>query len=933
MVDCKGVPLYMQPSGLFLGKIKPYIYSQIMVKKEKLVIVGCGMASGKFIEEMVNREPGRFDITVIGDEAHGNYNRIKLVNMLYSDLVEDVFIQSPEYFKEKKVNALLGVKAVSIDCEKKKILLGNESVISYDKLVFATGSKPFVPKVDGIELSGVMTIRTINDVDRAKRYLEERTEVLVVGGGLLGLELALGLKKMGKHIMIAHLVDSLMEFQLCKDAAFYLQRKMEEKGLQFFMENPVAGLLGDETGVKKAILKNGTEITVDAVFFNCGIKPNTKLAVEAGLRVNRGIMVDDMLKTSDDNIYAIGECCEHRGRIYGLVSPVWDQARMLVSILLGDNTFYAGSEIPATRLKSDFPVITMGKFNEHAGDEIAVFEDKNSLIYKKLIIRDNKIIGANLIGEDLNADGISLAFTAKLPIPSRRADILFPGASASEAIMDASSWPDDAPICDCNGINAGKIRKSIKNGADTISKVMSCTRAGTGCGNCKNKLKALLISEIGELKYDPSDMYFVPGIPLNRDALNEYTIKGGYRSVSALLLSFGDKATDDPKTRMGLDYLLSYIWKGYYDIEYDSKAANDRYCGNIQKDGTFSVIPRIHGGVADPDNLAKIANVAKEYNLTVKITGADRIGLYSLKKEDLDKVWQKLGCECGYAYSKTFRAAKSCVGSEFCRYGVGDSMTLGKKMCDRYHGMTGPAKFKMGVSGCPRNCAEATIKDFGAVAAEGGWDVFIGGNGGAHVMVAKKIARVKTHEEVMKIADRFYEYYRFHGKYLERTSHFVDRMGVEKITDAILYDTPDKLKKLEDDFSLALSNIKNPWNKHGNLDNMKETGKIANATDGWFTIAKLDDVSSGESKIVKTSEAEFAVFHTRDGKWIVSETKCPHEKGPIVDSIYGNGRLHCPIHNYSFDINSGKSNADDIGALKIYKSKIIDDRLMIWLNS
>ena len=903
-----------------------------MHKKQKLVVVGCGMASGKFIEELIIRDRERFEITVIGDEPHGNYNRIKLVNMLYSDSVDDIFIQSPEYFKDNNVNAVLGVKVDAIDCGKKNISLENKSVIPYDKLVLATGSNPFIPKVEGVGLPGVMTIRTMDDVGKAKKYLQSRTEVLVVGGGLLGLELALGLKKMGKRIMIAHLVDTLMEFQLCKDAASYLQKKMEEKGLQFFMENPVARLVGDETGVKRAFLKNGMEIPVEAVFFNCGIKPDIKLAAEAGLRVNRGIMVDDTLKTSDNDIYAIGECCEHRGRVYGLVAPVWDQARMLSSILLGDDVFYAGSEIPPTRLKSDFPVITMGKFNEHVGDEIAIFEDKNSLIYKKLIIRDNKIIGANLIGEDLNADGISLAYVAKLPIPSRRSDILFPGASSSETVMDASSWPDDAPICDCNAVNAGKIRKSIKNGADTLSKVMGATRAGTGCGNCKNKLKALLISETGELKDDPSERYFVPGIPLDREELNEHILKNGYLSVSSVIASFGDKSVDDPKTRMGLDYLLNYIWKGAYDIEYDSKSANDRYHGNIQKDGTFSIIPRVHGGVADPEYLAKLANVAKEYNLTVKITGADRIGLYSVKKEDLDTVWEKLGSECGYAYAKTFRAAKSCVGTEFCRFGVGDSMTLGKEMCDRYHGMTGPAKFKMGISGCPRNCAEATIKDFGVVAVEGGWDIFIGGNGGAQVMVAKKIARVKTHEEVMKIADRFYEYYRLHGKYLERTSHFVERTGVEKITDAILYDTPDKLKKLDDDFAMAVSSIKNPWIKHGSPVNEKNLGEAATINSGWITIARLDDLSAGESRLLKTSSGDFAVFHTRDGKWVVTEPQCPHEKGPIVDSIYGKGRLHCPIHNYSFDIKSGKSNSDDVGTLKIYETRVAGDKLQISLS-
>lgn len=881
------------------------------------------MAAGKLIEELINRERGKFNITVIGDDRHGNYNRIKLVNMLYSDSVKDIFIQSPEYFRENGINAMLGLKAVGLDTEKKVVLLENGTSVSYDKLALATGSSPFLPEIDGIHLPGAMTIRTLEDIKKAKEYLEGRKEILVVGGGLLGLELAFGLKKMGKHVTIAHLVNSLMESQLCKEAASYLQKKMEGKGFSFFMENPVIALLGDKDGVKKAVLKNGQEINADAVFFNCGIRPNVRLASKAGLRVNRGIMVDDNLNASEKDIYAIGECCEHRGRVYGLVAPVWEQARTLALSLLGNDIFYSGSEIPPTRLKCDFPVIAMGAFNEQAGDETTFFEDRNSMIYKKLIIHEDRIIGANLVGEDLNTDAISLSYTAKLQLPPRRADILFPGASTAETIMDASSWPDDALICDCNGVNAGKIRKSIKDGADTVSKVMNATRAGTGCGNCKNKLKALLISETGELKDDPAEKYYVPGVPMTREELSEYVLKNSFRSVSNVLSSFGDEARDDPKTRMGMDYLLNYIWKGNYEIENDSRFANDRYHGNIQKDGTFSIIPRIHGGVADPNFLSRVAEVAKEYKLTVKFTGADRIGLYSARKEDLPEIWDKLNCECGSAYSKTFRAAKSCVGSEFCRFGLGDSMNLGQKMCDRYHGMPGPAKVKMGVSGCPRNCAEATIKDLGAVAVEEGWDVFIGGNGGAQVTVAKKIARVKTHEDVIKIADRFYEYYRAHARYMERTSHFVGRLGIETITDAILYDTSDKLKELENNFSMALKTLKDPWKTPQNFaSKLEDMGNLESTSTGWLPIANVADIMPGSSRLVKTSQGEFAVFHTQDGTWVVSEPLCPHEKGPIVDSIYGNGRLHCPIHNYSFDIKSGKSNSEDIESLKIYENKV-----------
>ncbi|OHD54654.1 MAG: hypothetical protein A2Y33_02420 [Spirochaetes bacterium GWF1_51_8] len=902
-----------------------------MNDKKKIVIIGAGMACGKLVEEIVQRKSANFDITVIGEEKGGVYNRVKLINLLKSDESPDFWTHSEPWFRDNGVRGVFGTPAVHIDKEKRLVRLADNTVYPYDTLVLATGAVPFIPPVKGSELPGVFAIRNIEDVEIAQDYLKDKSEVLVIGGGLLGLELALALKTMGKHVTVSHLVGHLMEFQLCRDAGLILQKKLEGKGFDFIMNNSVTDLIGGGEGVKTAQFKSGRTLPVQGVFFNTGIRANAALAKEMDVRVNKGIVVDDGMRTEFPDIYAIGECCEHRGIVYGLVAPVWDQARVLAGILCGENLFYEGSSIPPTRLKSDFPVITMGRFNEEPGDDVITYEDPGSNIYKKLIVRKGRLVGANLVGDDLNVDAISIHYTAKIPVPDKRTEVLFPGTGAGGEIMvDANQWPDDATICDCNGISAGKIRNAIHAGNDTLTKVMNSTRAGTGCGNCKGKLKSLLISIVGELKEDPAEKYFVPGIPLNREDLTDLIVKKGYRAVSEVLAH--DKSfIGDAKTKMGLDFLLNYIYKGDYKVEYEAKPANDRYFGNIQKDGKFSVIPRVHGGKMDLPLLKRIAEAAEKYNLTVKITGADRIGLYSIDKQHLDGVWKILDADCGYAYTKTFRAAKSCVGTEFCRFGLGDSLTLGVEMDERYHGMTGPAKFKMGASGCPRNCAEATIKDFGVVAVDNGWDIYIGGNGGAQVTAGKKLTRVKTHAEVLKVCDRYYEYYRRNGKYLERTAPFVERIGLETIKDAILYNTEDKLSELDRDFQKALDSIVNPWENPPSLDN-ESAGKVLKAKGKELHLCRTDELAPGKSRVFRTDGAEIALFHLIDGKWLATSARCPHENGPIVDSIYGAGRLNCPIHNNSFDIITGVCTNPEVANLKIYMVRVDNGEVSVALD-
>lgn len=899
-----------------------------MIAQQNLVIIGNGMACGKLVEELIARDPKRFAITVIGEEPHGTYNRIKLVVKLKDPDLPDLFLNPVSWFVEHDIRLLLGQGVKSIDRKARVVTLADGVCVPYDKLVLATGSRPIVPPMPGLDLPGIFTLRRLDDVDHVVDFLRDESQVIVVGGGLLGIELALMLRLLGKQVTISHLMPTLMEMQLPEEAGVYLQRHLEALGIGFVMGTYITELLGSTEGVSEARFKNGHALKTDAVFFNCGIRPNTDLARAAGLTCSRGIVINEHLQTSDPAIYACGECLEFQGHVWGLVAPVYEQARVLAGVLCNETIVYHPSAASPTRLKSDIPVISMGKFKPDVNEEVTLFTDPASATFKQLIIRDNTLVGAVLVGEDLNADLISLHYTAKIPVPERRADLLFPGARAGDGIIDGKLIPDDAQVCDCNGVCAGAIRNSIHHGNDTLLKVMANTKAGTGCGNCKNKIKALLIAEVGELRDDPTEKYYVPGIAMDRPTLTEFIRAKALRSVSQVFAALPD-ASDDAKTRMGLDYLLSYIWQADYTVEQDARFANDRYSGNIQNDGRYSVIPNIPGGAATAAHLRAIADVADQYGAMIKVTGSDRIGLYSIHKKDLRDVWHRLQMGSGHAYTKSFRACKSCVGTTYCRFGLMDSFALGQRLGNRYRGVMGPAKVKLGVSGCPRNCSEATIKDFGAVAIEGGWDLYIGGNGGARVYVAQKIAQVKDDDAVVQVCDRFYEYYRRHAKYGERTALFVERVGLTTVTDAILNAPPAELQELEESFQQMLDNYRDPWlTTEGELNNETETTNKADAR-GFSAVAQAAEIAAGTSRLFHIHGEPVAVFHGRDNSWVAVQGTCPHESGPLVDGIYGNGRLVCPLHSYSFDVVSGGCETPEVDPIRIYETRIENGQLLI----
>lgn len=459
---------------------------------KKLVIIGSGMSGGKLIEELLGRENAEYSITVIGDEPYGNYDRIHLADVIKDEIEDSFWINSDSWYKDHGINAVLGDKAVSVDREAKKVVTGSGKEVSYDVLVFATGSHPLIPSIDGADREGVFTLRTISEAEAIKKRLENGSRVLVIGGGLLGLELASTLYDLGKEVTLSHLMNNLMETQLHEDAAFYLEKLLKARGIQFVMGTYLTNLTPQADGSILADFKDGTMKNTDAVIINCGILPNKDLAQACGLATNKGIMVNEKLQTADDAVFALGECIEYEGQTFGLIAPVYEQARALAAILSGEDSVYANSPLPPAKLKGDVAAIAMGKAKESEGDEVIEYKNPGANIFKKLIVRDNLLKGAHLVGEDLNSDALGVYYTSQLPLPGRIEQLLFPGVHKPGSSSLAVYWPDSITICDCNGIDCGTVRQAVAEFGDNLEKVVKASRAGTSCGTCRNRIQSII---------------------------------------------------------------------------------------------------------------------------------------------------------------------------------------------------------------------------------------------------------------------------------------------------------------------------------------------------------------------------------------------------------------------------------------------------------
>ena len=793
--------------------------------KRTLAVIGNGMAGARLVEDVLARG-GRemLDVVMFGDEPYGNYNRILLSNVLSGvHDAGDIFLNPLAWYDDNGVTLHSGVRVESIDRARKMLHGSGGVVVAYDQLVLATGSSPFIPPIDALRVPsgafkpGAFVFRTLDDCADIVRYAGAAKKAVIVGGGLLGLEAARGLLERGLEVHVVHLMAHLMEVQLDAMAGLLLRQALERMGVRVHLGMTTRAVIGDErvTGV---VFDDGSTLDCDLLVISAGIRPNAELARSAGLRVARGIVVGDDLASPDDpEVFAIGECAEHRGRTYGLVAPLWEQARVLAERLTGQNpsAVYEGSRV-ATKLKvMGLDLVVMGEHEAREDDDEEVtYVEPTRGVYKKLVVRGGKLLGAILLGDASSAPDLFQTFDRARALPENRAELLFASAGGGASrTTSAADLPDDAQICNCNGVSKAQIAAAARGGKRTLDVLCQATRAGTGCGTCKKDVRAILESIAGDLTAeDPSVHYYVPGIPLTKPDLVRVVRAKKLRSVSAVFTELAG-GKEDVASKPGLASLLKTIWAKDYEDERDARTINDRVHANIQKDGTFSVVPRIFGGVTSPRQLRLIADVAERHHAKmVKITGGQRIDLLGIPKERLPAVWRELGMPSGHAYTKAFRTCKTCVGTEFCRYGVGDSTSLGIAIEERFQGLESPGKMKLATAGCPRNCSEATTKDIGAVAIEGGrWEIYVGGAAGARVRKGDRLCVVDTHDDVLRIVGRFMQHYREQAKYLERTYDFVERVGIDELRRVVVDDADGICAELDANIQSAVDALVDPW--------------------------------------------------------------------------------------------------------------------------
>jgi len=803
--------------------------------KKKIVVIGNGMAGARVVEEILKRAPEKFSIVMFGAEPYGNYNRILLSNVLnQTQQPSEIFINPLTWYHENNIQLHAGVKAVKIDCAKKKVFgrglpreisayannddfSGGGDIIeeTYDYLILATGSRPFVPPLKGFGQAGTFLFRTIDDCDQIAAYAKDCQKAVVIGGGLLGLEAARGLLTHNVEVTVIEANTQLMPAQLDEESAQMLKGTMEAMGIRVFVNAKTSEIISEGGRIQSLLFSDGSSIETDMVVVSTGIRPITELAAKSGLNVQKGIVCDDQMKTSDANIFALGECIEHRGKLYGLVEPIWEQAKVLADIITGINSqaAYVGSKT-GTKLKvMGVSLASLGEKESKDPDvEVIVYRDPRRGVYKKLIVRDEKVHGAILLGDTDSADSLMHIFMADKKVPKNRSELLF-GEVSGTALISAADLPDHAQICNCNGVCKKEITQAITDGqCKTVAAVGNKTKAGKGCGSCRGLIAQLIESCLGQVSYDASEHFYVPGVPLEKSQLVAEIRSRNLRSVSAVFDEFAN-GKEDADSKAGLASLLKTIWPKEYKDERDARFINDRVHANIQKDGTFSVVPRIYAGVTSPEELMRIAQAAVKYKVKmVKITGGQRIDLLGVKKEDLPNIWKDLGMPSGHAYTKAFRTCKSCVGTDFCRYGVGDSIDLATKIERRFQGIESPHKMKLATAGCPRNCSEAYVKDIGAVAIEGGkWEIYVGGAAGGTVRKGDLLHTVDTQEEVLKFIGRFIQYYREHAKYLERTYGFVERIGIGVLKGILIDDSLGICAQLDQRIQEAVDAFKDPW--------------------------------------------------------------------------------------------------------------------------
>lgn len=766
-----------------------------------LVVIGNGMAGCRAVEELIARDADRYRVTIFGAEPRVNYNRIMLSPVLAGEKsFDDIVINDAGWYAATGIALVAGDPVAAIDRAAKTVTTRSGTTENYDRLLIATGSDPFIIPVPGNDLPGVIAFRDMDNVDTMLAAADAGGDAVVIGGGLLGLEAAHGLSLRGMKVTVIHLMPTLMERQLDEAAGWLLKNALEARGQTILTGADTAEIVGDGKveGVK---LKDGTLIPASLVVMAVGIRPSVALARDAGLAVGRGIQVDDHMVTSDPHVLAVGECVEHDGQVYGLVAPLWDMCRSLADGLVEKPTGYRGS-VTSTKLKvSGIDVFSAGDFSGGDGCEDIVLRDASRGIYKRVIVKDDRIVGAVLYGDTADGSWYFDLLKKQEDVSDLRDLLIFgqafaAGGGAADPKAAVAALSDDAEICGCNGVTKGQVVSCIAKGARSLDAVRGTCKASASCGSCTGLVETLLALTLGdEVQAGPKTMCKCTSF--GHDDVRREIVAQAMRSIPEAMQKLHWTSPDGCSScRPALNYYLLCALPGDYVDDQQSRFVNERLHANIQKDGTYSVVPRMWGGLTNPTELRAIADVVEKFNAPmVKVTGGQRLDIFGINKEDLPAVWADLnaaGMVSGHAYGKSLRTVKTCVGSEWCRFGTQDSTGLGVKVERMSWGSWMPHKFKIAVSGCPRNCAEATIKDFGIVCVDSGYELHVGGNGGIHVRVTDLLCKVATEQEAMDYCAAFIQLYREEARYLERTAPWIERVGVDYVKARIVDDEPGR---------------------------------------------------------------------------------------------------------------------------------------------
>ncbi|WP_375748251.1 nitrite reductase large subunit NirB [Vibrio sp. HN007] len=794
------------------------------MSKQRIVVVGNGMVGHKFIDTLIQNAKEEVEVITFSEESRLAYDRVQLTSYFTGNTADDLALTSEAYYQEHGVSYVVNEKVVQLNTSENKVVTASGREEAYDKLILATGSYPFVPPIPGNDQEHCFVYRTIEDLDAIEASSKQSKSGVVIGGGLLGLEAANAIKNLGLETHVVEFAPRLMAVQLEEGGGALLRRKIEDMGVSVHTEKATTEIVAGDSARYRMNFADGTFLETDMIVFSAGIRPQDELAKETDIILGErgGIVINNHCQTSIPNVYAIGECALWENQIFGLVAPGYQMAKVAVSHILGDGSpaEFTGADM-STKLKLlGVDVASIGEVHGRTeGAQSYTYNDEIEQVYKRLIVSadGSKIVGAVLVG-DAEAYGTLLQLKQNdMPLPSNPSVLILPNAAEDESsAMGIDALPDSAMICSCFDVTKGDIKQAVASGCTTMAALKETTNASTGCGGCSALAKQVLDSELLSLGVEVNND-LCEHFAYSRQELSDIVRINQIKTFDELLEKYGS-GLGCTVCKPAVGSILASFWNDYIleNEHIELQDTNDIYLGNMQKDGTYSVVPRIAGGEITPDKLIVLGEVAKEFDLYTKITGGQRVDLFGAQLNDLPVIWKKLvdaGFETGHAYGKSVRTVKSCVGSTWCRYGVKDSVGFAIDIENRYKGVRSPHKLKFAVSGCTRECAEAQSKDIGVIATENGWNLYVCGNGGMRPRHADLFASDLDEETLIKYIDRVLMFYIRTADRLQRTSVWMENLegGLEYLKQVVIEDKLGLCDELEKEMAANIAKYQCEW--------------------------------------------------------------------------------------------------------------------------